>query len=254
LSNPNVTIAGSNSPYISAGYQVGQKVRDANMFDQGIVLNLNTKGTWRQTVIVNGQMYRNPNQIQLASTPAGFPVLINPALGLVLSAQVTGTGNATTTPGGAIYTAPDFHIMRISYRLEHKPVKVGDREMPLWFNAQVSRNFGAGFLQDAVMGTVNFGAVKKLGDWRVLYQYAIKDGNSLVSQFTDDDIGALSGVNIATHAFRFDIGLAKFLQWQNLVFITNERRGNNPDQLFFVPVQRGTATSYRFHCQFAFVF
>jgi hypothetical protein len=173
---------------------------------------------------------------------------------LVLSAQVTGTGNGTTTAGGAIYTAPDFHILRIGYRLEHKAVKMGEKEMPLWFNVQVSRNFGAGFLRDAVMGTVNFGAVKKFGDWRVLYQYAIKDGNSLVSEFTDDDLGTNSGVNIATHAFRFDIGLAKFLQWQNLVFITDERRASNPSQLFFVPVQRGTATTYRFQSQFAFVF
>ena len=254
LSNPNVAILGSSSPYVGAGYQAGQKVRDANMFDQGIVLNLNTAGTWKQTILADAQMYRNPNQVQLASTPLGFPVLINPALGLVLSGQVTGTGNATTTPGGAIYTAPDFHILRVGYRLEHKAVKVGEKEMPLWFNVQLSRNFGAGFLQDAVMGTVNFGAVKKLGDWRVLYQYAIKDGNSLVSQFTDDDLGTGSGVNIATHAFRFDIGLAKFLQWQNLVFMTDERRGNSPSQLFFVPVQRGTATSYRFQSQFAFVF
>ncbi len=254
LSNPNVGIVATGSPYVGAGYQVGQKVRDANMFDQGIVLNLNTTGTWKHTIVANAEMFRNPNEIQLASTPAGFPVLINPALGLVLSAQVTGTGNATTTPGGAIYTAPDFHIMRVSYRLEHKAVKVGDREMPFWFNVQMSRNFGAGFLQDAVLGAVNFGAVKKFGDWRVLYQYGIKDGNSMVSQFTDDDFGTNSGVNIATHAFRFDIGLAKFLQWQNLVFITDERRGNSPSQLFYVPVQRGTATSYRFQSQFAFVF
>ena len=254
LSNPNVQILAANSPYVNAGFQPGQKVRDANLFDQGIVLNLNTTGTWKHTIITDGEVYRNQNQIQLASTAAGFPVLINPGLGLVLSGAVSGTGNGTTTPGGAIYTAPSFNIVRFSYRLEHKPIKVGGKEQPLWFNVQLSRNFGASFLRDGVQGAVNFGAVKKAGDWRVLYQYAIKDANSEVSQFTDDDLGTPSGVNIATHAFRFDIGLMKFLQWQNLVFITNARRGNNPDQLLFVPFQRGANTNYRFQSQFAFVF
>ena len=126
LSNPNIAILAANSPFVGAGYQVGQKVRAANMFDQGIVLNLNTAGTWKQSILADAQFYRNQNQIQLASTPLGFPVLINPGLGLVLSAQVTGTGNGTTTAGGAIYTAPDFHILRIGYRLEHKAIKMGE--------------------------------------------------------------------------------------------------------------------------------
>lgn len=256
LSNPNVQILAAGSPYIAAGYQVGQKVRDANFFDQGIVLNLNTTGTWRHRIIGSGEIFRNQNQIQLASTPLGFPVLINPALGLVLSAQITGIGNGTTTPGAAaaMYTSPGFNIARLEYRLEHKAIKVGEKEMPLWFDIQLARNFGAGFLRDSVMGAVNFGDVKKLGDWRVLYQYAIKDANSLISQFQDDDLGTNIGVNIATHAVRFDVGFAKFLQWQNIVFIQNERRGSNPSQFFFVPLARGAATQIRFQSQFAFVF
>jgi hypothetical protein len=208
------------------------------------------------------QFYRNPNEIQLASTTVtvpssqvtGFQVLVNPAIGLVLSGPTTGVGNATTTPGGAIYTAPDFHIVRAAYRIEHKGVKVGDREMPLWFDFQASRNLRARFLQDAVMGTVNFGAVKKTGDVRLLYQYAIKDANSLISQFTDDDLGTGSGVNIAVHAVRFDVGLTRFLQWQNLLFIQHERRGNDPTQLFFVPLQRGANATLRYLGQLAFTF
>ncbi len=254
LSNPNVVIVPAGSPFIAAGYQPGQKVRDANLFHPGAVLNLSKGGAWKHQLNGDVQIYRNPNQIQLASTANGFPVLVNGAIGLVLSGPTTGMGNATTTAGGAKYTAPDFHIVRASYRIEHKGVKVGDKEMPLWFNFQVSRNIGADFLRDAVMGTVNLGAVKKAGDIRLLYQYAIKDANSLISQFTDDDLGTGSGVNIAVHAMRFDVGLTRFLQWQNLFFIQNERRGNNPDQFFFVPLRRGANTTYRYLGQLAFTF
>ena len=150
--------------------------------------------------------------------------------------------------------APDFHIVRASYRIDHKGVKVGNAEMPLWFNFQLSRNVGADFLRDAVMGSVNLGAVKKAGDVRLLYQYAIKDANSLISQFTDDDLGTGSGVNIAVHALRFDLGLTRFLQWQNLFFIQHERRGSNPSELFFVPLQRGANATFRYLGQLAFTF
>jgi hypothetical protein len=254
LSNPNIATLAGSSPFVGAGYEPGQKVRDTNLFHPGVVLNLSAGGAWRHKFGSDVQIYRNPNEIQLASTANGFPVVINPALGLALSGPMSAIGNATTTPGGAIYTAPDFHIARTYYRLEHKGVKVGEREMPLWFDVQVSRNFGAGFLRDALMGSVNLGAVKKAGDVRFLYQYAIKDANSIISQFTDDDLGTQTGVNIAVHAIRFDVGLTRFLAWQNLLFIQNARRGNNPSELFFVPLQAGANTTFRYLGQLAFTF
>ena len=254
LSNPNIVTLSALSPYVTAGYQPGQKVRDANLFNPGVVLNLSKGGHWKHRLISDVQIYRNPNEIQLASTALGFPVVVNPALGLTLSGPMSASGNATTTAGGAIYTAPDFHIVRASYHVEYNGVKLGDREMPFWFDVQVARNYGAGFLRDAVMGTVNLGAVKKAGDLRFLYQYAIKDANSIVSQFTDDDFGTGTGVNLAAHAIRFDVGITRFLAWQNLLFIQNERRSNNPSEFFFVPLQRGANTTFRYLGQLAFTF
>jgi hypothetical protein len=87
---------------------------------------------------------------------------------------------------------------------------------------------------------------------RFLYQFAIKDANALISQFTDDDLGTGTGVNIAVHAFRFDLGLARFLHWQNLLFVQSARRPSNPADLFFVPLQRGAATTFRYQMQLAF--
>jgi hypothetical protein len=87
-----------------------------------------------------------------------------------------------------------------------------------------------------------------------LYQYAIKDANSIIAQFTDDDLGTGSTTNMAVHGIRFDLGLTHALQWQNLFFIQNARRGNNPAQQFFVPIPKGANTTYRYLGQLAFIF
>jgi hypothetical protein len=101
---------------------------------------------------------------------------------------------------------------------------------------------------------VNLGSVKQAGDVRALYQFAIKDANSMISQFTDDDLGTGSGVNIAVHAMRLDIGLTRFLQLQNLVFFQRQRRASNPAEQFFVPLGRGANTTTRYLGQLAFSF
>ena len=128
--------------------------------------------------------------------------------------------------------------------------------MPFWFDVQVARNYGVGFLRDAVMGTVNLGAVKKAGDLRFLYQYGIKDGNSIVSQFTDDDFGTETpGLILLLMPSVLILVYPKFLQWQNLVFITDERRrAITPVSYFSFLYKEVPHTSYRFQSQFAFVF
>jgi hypothetical protein len=254
LSNPAIYILPAGSPFISAGYQTGQKVRGADLFHPGVVLKGNLGSRWGQQIFGGVELYRNPNQIQLASTAAGFPVLVSGTLGLALSGPLTGTGNATTTSGGPVYTAPNFHISHLGYRLERKALKIGAKEMPAWFDFQVSRNHGAASLRDAFMASANLGNVQKRGDVRALYQFSIKDANSMVSQFTDDDLGTGSGVNIATHAIRFDLGLTRFLQWQNILFIQNQRRASNPSEQFFVPLGRGANATIRYQSQLAFTF
>ncbi len=254
LSNPNVVIVAPGSPFLAAGWEAGQKVRAAKLYHPGLLIQGDLGTKWGQQFTSDVQIYRNPNQIQLASTAAGFPVLVNPTLGLALAGPVSGTGNATTAPGGAIYHAPDFQIVRLAWRLERKGVMLRGREVLAWFDLQVSRNAGAGRLRDALMASANLGAVRQIGDVRFLYQFAIKDANALISQFTDDDLGTGAGVNIAVHALRFDLGLTRSLQWQNLLFIQNQRRASNPAEQFFVPLQRGANTTFRYQGQLAFSF
>ena len=254
LSNPNIPILAATSPYVTAGYQPGHKVRDANLFHPGLVVSGDLGARWTQQTTADIQLYRNQNQIQLSSTAAGFPVVINNSIGFMLSAPPSAIGNATTVPGGAIYTAPRYQVARLAYRITNRGILVSGREMPLYFDFQASRNVGTHSLRDAIMATANFGQVRQFGDVRLLYQFAIKDANSIIAQFTDDDLGTGLTTNIAVHAVRFDLGLTRSLQWQNLFFIQNERRANNPAVQFFVPVQRGANATYRYLGQLAFSF
>jgi len=252
LSNPNIVILPSTSPFVSAGFTVGQKVRTTNFFDPGFILKQDLSNSCSQQFTADFQFYRNPNTIQLASTNDGFPVVVNPVLGLVLSGPMTGTGNSTTTPGGAIYTAPNFDIARAQYRITDKGITVKDREMPLWVDLQGARNTGTGKHRDATMVSVNFGDAKNAGDVRFLGQFALKQANSLISQFQDDDLGTGSGVNIRVYAARVDVAFTRFCQWQNLVFRQKELNANNPAEFFFVPLQAGSKANMRWQSQVLF--
>jgi len=254
LSSPNIAVLPANSPFAGAGFEPGKKVRDAMLFHPGFLLKGGWSSRWKHQFSGDVQLYRNPNQIQLASLPAGVPLVVNNTLGVTLSGPMTGAGNATTTPGGAIYAAGHFQVARLAYRLENSSWALWGHSVPAWVDLQVARNIGAGKLRDAFMVSGNAGAVKAAGDVRFLYQYAIKDANSLIPQFTDDDLGTGTGVNIAVHALRFDLGLSRFLQWQNLLFFQQARRASNPPEHFFVPLQGGAHTTFRYLGQLAFVF
>ncbi len=267
LTNPNIamlpsakacTVPSTALPpgcaYVAAGYLPGQKVRDADLFHQGLVISGELKQGWHHRFGVDLQLWRNQNQIALAATAAGYAVVLNSSPGLMLAAPITGTGTATATPGGVVFTAAHFQIAHINYRLAYDGVKIRDHEMPIAFDLHASRNLGAGFLRDALMGIASFGETRKPGDIRLLYAFAIKDGNSMISEVTDDYVGSLSGVNIKTNEFRFDLGLTRFLAWQNYLYIINPRRPSDPALHFYVPVPSGANTQYRVQSQLQFKF
>src|SRR5262249_22509968 len=147
--------------------------------------------------------------------------------GLVLSGPLPGTGNATTTNGGSIYTVDDFQIARLTYRLDHSGFKSGEHEYPIAFNLQVSRNIGTSLPErDGMLASFKLGSVKKPFDNSILYVFSIKGANAILSQLTDDDLGTGTGVNIRTHHIRWDVGLLKGVQLQSLLFIQNELRNS----------------------------
>ncbi|HEV2350780.1 MAG TPA: hypothetical protein VG028_13145 [Terriglobia bacterium] len=230
---------------MTACYLPGSKVGDSDLFHHGFVIKGGLGPGWCQEITGDLLWWRSQNQIAMAASQAGFAVALNPSLGLNLVGPITGTGTATTTPHGKAFMAQHFQIRHLNYHLGFAGPLFREREMPMEFDVHGSRNFGAGFLRDAAMGILSFGDVQKPGDIRVLYAYAIKDGNSMISEVTDDYLGTLSGVNIRVHEFRFDLGLTKFLAWQNYFYIVNPRRGNDPALHFFVPYPYGANTNYR---------
>jgi len=254
LSNPNITVLPASSPLVAAGFQPGKKVRDAALFHPGFFAEGSLGGRWKHEVTSDVQLFRNPHQIQLASLASGYPVLINPALGVSLSGPINELGSATCTPDRTRYYAPHYQIVHLGYRLQRDGWMLRGREVPVWLDVRLARNVGAGKLRDAGLVGANVGDIRRAGDVRFLHEYFIKDANSLLPQFTDDDVGTGSGVNIAVHGMRFDLGLARFLQWENLLFVQHQRRASNPAENLFVPLPRGANPTFRFLSQLNFSF
>ena len=255
FSNPNIAIVTKGSPLANAGAIVGSTGRSSNLFHQGVLFNQKYNEKWGGQFGGDIQLYRNPNQIQLSSATDGLTLLVQPGLGLALSGPLSGTGNATTTPGGVIYTARNFQIVRLTYRLNWAGFKEGDRLFPVTFNAQASRNVGVGIHErDAMLAALQVGKVTRRGDTSYLYIFTIKGANSLISQLTDDDLGTNSGVNIRTHAFRFEIGLSKKITFQSLAFIQRQLRNSGQFPNFFVPLNAFTPRQFRLQEQIVFTF
>ncbi len=255
FTNPNVQVLASNSAYATAaGYTPGQKVPSTNMFDQGIVVSASPSEHWSHQATVNFELWRNPNSIQLASLASGYALLGNPYNGVTLSGAISGTGNGTTTNGGGIFTADSFHVGQVAYRLDYKSWKSQRQGFPISLEFHAAKNFGADFYRNALMGQISAGETKKAGDVAFKYGFFYKQANSMISQITDDDVGTGTGVNIKTHMIRFDIALNKYMAWQNLLFIQNELAGNDPARNFYVNLQRGANTQYRYQGQLQFTF
>lgn len=247
--------ATSPSPYARAGFPVGSKVGAANLFNPGAIINGDLGGTWKHQIIFDTQVWRNPNQIALGSTSFGSAGLVNNPIGLTLSGPVPASTNGLRSPGGAMFTANGFVVPRIDYRLSSASfLKIGGKTIPGFLEFQAARNIRATFLRDAIMGTISIGALKGPGSGRFLYSYAIKDANSIVGQFTDEEMGNGNSANAAVHHLRFDLGITRSLSWQHLFFLENARRPSNPSQQFYVLVPRGAGTTYRYLNQLVFTF
>jgi len=255
LSTPNVAVIAPNSPLARAGEVVGTAGRSATLFHQGLLVNQTFNKRWSSQVGGDIQLYRHPNQIQLASTNDGLALLVQPGLGIALSGPLPGTGNATTTPGGVQYTAPGFQVARITYRLNYGGFTRGDHAFPVTFNLQLARNVATGMNErDALLTALQIGRVTKRGDTSFMYIFTIKGANAMISQVTDDDLGTGTGVNIRTSHFRFEYGISRKVTFQSLFFVQNSLRRSGQFPNFFVPLGDFAPTTYRVQQQVVFSF
>jgi hypothetical protein len=255
LSTPNVAVIAPNSPLARAGEVVGTAGRSARLFHQGLLMNQTFNKRWSSQLGGDIQLYDHPNQIQLASTQDGLVLLVQPGLGIALSGPLPGTGNATTTPGGVVYTAPGFQVARLTYRLNYAGFTHDDHAFPVTFNVQLARNVATSLNErDAMLAALQVGRITKRGDTSFLYVFAIKGANSLISQVTDDDLGTNTGVNIRTSHFRFEYGISRKVTFQSLFFIQNSLRRSGQFPNFFVPLGDFAPRTYRLQQQLVFSF
>jgi hypothetical protein len=255
LSTPNVAVIAPNSPLARAGEVVGTTGRSATLFHQGLLANQTFNKKWNSQIGADIQLYNHPNQIQLASTTDGLVLLVQPGIGIALSGPLPGTGNATTTPGGVVYTAPGFQVARLTYRLNYAGFTRGDHAFPVTFNVQLARNVATGINErDAMLAALQVGRITKRGDMSFLYVFAIKGANSMISQVTDDDLGTGTGVNIRTNHFRFEYGITRKVTFQTLFYAQDSLRRSGQFPNFFVPLGDFAPKTYRVQPQLVFAF
>jgi len=255
LTDPNIQVVPAGSPFLAAGYSVGQRVPSSDFFDQGITVGSNIGKKWSHNETINYFAVREPNQIQLASTAGGAALFANnPVVGATLISNLGETGNATTTIGGATYFASAFHVIREAFNLNYSGRMIMGHNFPFQLFLQGTHNTCASIQNNGYMLGWNFGQTARLGDVQVQYQYFRKPANAFVSQFTDDDIGTGTGVNLKGHEIRLNFGLTRFLAWENRLYIMNGIARNDPTINFFVPLQQGYNTQIRLHSQFVFTF
>ncbi|HZM99981.1 MAG TPA: putative porin [Pyrinomonadaceae bacterium] len=255
FSNPSVAVIAPNSPLARAGDVVGTTGRSSMLFHQGFLANQTFNKRWSSQTGADIQLFRHPNHIQLASTQEGLVLLVQPGLGIALSGPLAGTGNATTTPGGAMYTAPGFQVLRLTYRLNYAGFTHGEHAYPITFNVQVARNVATGLNErDAMLAAMQIGRITKRGDTSFLYVFSIKGANSLISQLTDDDLGTGTGVNIRTNHIRFEYGISRKVTFQTLLYVQNSLRRSGQYPNFFVPVGDFAPVTYRVQPQIVFSF
>ena len=254
LTKPNVQVVPAGSPYLNAGYSLGQRINASDLLDQGVLVGGNLGKKWRTDFKFAYFTLTDANQIQLASTAAGQGLVTNAVLGATISSNLGATGNATTTSGGAIYSAGGFDVLHYGWNLNYTGSMIKGHNFPFALFMQGTHNTSASTQNNGYMLGASWGQAARLGDVQFQYAYFFKPANAFVSQFTDDDVGTGTGVNIKDHTLRVNFGITRWLAWENRLFIQHGISRNDPANAFFVPLQQGYNTTFRYQSHLAFTF
>jgi len=121
---------------------------------------------------------------------------------------------------------------------------------------RAAHNFAsAGNKDNALFARFFLGSVANPGDLKLTYTFKYAEADSMLSAFTDDDLGTFQNTNIKAHVFGADWRVMKNVNIQNFLFIEtpiNNATTFNGIPLFKpVPLQ---ARTYRLHSQILFSF
>ena len=239
--------------FLAAGAVPGTQPRSSQLFQQGVLVRQQMADTVTSEIAADVQLYRNPNQLRLMSTPGGL-FLLGASLGITPSSPVPSASNATTTPGGATLTAPGYRIGHAAYTLAHRAAPFFGYRVPLSVNLQWARNFEPVSDRNAWSAIATLGRSREAGDVRVLYGFYRKEANSLIGELTENDIAIGGNVNMRAHLVRAEYTLARGIVFANNLILTKWLKDSNPGAGFFVPLGRATPLQLRYQGMLIFRF
>ncbi|HUS04901.1 MAG TPA: putative porin [Bryobacteraceae bacterium] len=239
--------------FLAAGAKPGTQPRASQLFQQGALIDTSLSDALTQQAGFDLQLYRNPNQLRLMSTAGGL-FLVGGSIGFNPVGPVPSPGNATTTPGGAEFTAPGFRIGHLTYTLAHRGLGVFDHSIPMSLNMQMSRNFHHvsdrnGF---AIIGSA--GRSREAGDLRLQYAFYRKQANALIGEVTENDIGIGGNVNMQANSLRIEYTLHRGVIFANNIITTKWLKDSNPQARFFVPFGATVPLQFRYQSMLLFRF
>ena len=237
---------------LAAGAREGTQPRSSQLFQQGLILRQQIGGAITSEA-ADLQLYRNPNQLRLMSTPGGL-FLIGNSLGLTPSSPVPSASNATTTPGGATLTASGFRIGHVSYTLAHRGINAFQHTAPVSLNLQLARNFQSVSDRNAWSAIATAGRAREAGDIRLLYGFYRKEANSLIGELTENDIAIGGNVNMRANLVRLEFTLARGVIFANNMIWTRWLKDSNAPAGFFVPLGTAVPTQFRYQGMLIFRF
>jgi hypothetical protein len=264
LTNPNLPVIAEGTPSTAAsatpsqallatGLQPGDEASSSALFQQGFVVRQQYTGGLLSDLGFDVQTYTNPNQLRLMSTPGGL-FLVGTTTGFNPSSPVPSASNATTTPGGAILTAPGYNIGHLSYTLAHRGVTAAGHVVPLSLNLQYARNLEHVSDRNAWSAIATLGRSQEAGDLRFLYGYYVKEANSLIGELTENDIAIGGNVNMRANMLRVEYTLGRGVVFANNLIWTRWLKDSNPQANFFVPLGRLTPMQFRYQGMLVFRF
>ena len=262
FTNPNFPIITPGTPstaatatpsqaFLAAGAEPGTQPRSSQLFQQGLLVRQQISGAVTNELAADVQLYRNPNQLRLMSTPGGL-FLIGTSLGITPSTGVPSPSNATTTPAGATLTAPGYRIGHLSYTLADRNVSVLGHGTPVSLNFQYARNFEPTSDRNAFAAIMIAGRMQEAGDLRLTLGHYRKGASSMIGELTENDIAVGGNVNMRANIMRIDYTISRGIIFANNLFWTRWLKDSNPQANFFVPF--GSAVPQQFRYQGMLIF
>lgn len=192
----------------------------------------------------------HPNQIatEMASG-AGIPGVGYTTDGLAGSGNLIIKNPDTNLQGVQPYVfVTGFNTAEMAFGFNHKPL--AGTFLSYGAEVRVDRNLDANTKRDGGYIRAYIGSSSEPGQVKFIYTYKYAEADSMLSAFTDDDLGTQNNTDIKAHAFMADWKLMKHVNFQNIFFI--EKPINIATTFNGTPLVKAVApqsTTYRLQSQ-----